>query len=351
MNILFSEITELQPYVGGAINVSIDMRSITPTIERATYDYILPIIGQTQYDELLGNLSSTDARIVNLLEAVRRPLALLTVYEHSFVGDISFGESGLYRTETDDRKGAYKYQVNTFRAKHLNQGYNSIERLILFLDANLADYPLFTAATEYARHRSLVINYASEFAVHYDMKINRYIYQIMRPVIEEMEIFVLEPLLGQDFYTEIKTKIKANTLDAQEKQLLFYLQKSVAHYTVLESLKRNIVQFQGDRIAQVEELEPQSSRKTSNAGMNSIGVLAGHNEEFAARHLSKAKWYLTENIDNFPTYKAWKEALAAAVEEAAATVEDNSRYSACGRCYGNCNCTTTTKKTKKIFRF
>ena len=350
MTILIENIAQLQSYVGGAINQSVDMRSISPSIERVTYDYILPIIGQTQYNELVTNIASPDARIVDLLAAIRRPLSLLSVWKHSFVGDIQFGETGLYRVESDERKGAYKYQINDFRAEHRNQGYNSIERLIFFLDKNSGDYPLWTASTEHKRHLALIINYASEFGVHYNMKINRYIYEIMRPVIEEMEIFVLEPLLGQDFYAELKTKIKAKNLSVAETELQKYLQKAVAHYTVLESLKRNIVQFQGDRIVQVDDLEPQSSRKKGTPTLTRVGVLANHNEEFAARHLSKAKWYLNNNLTDFPTYKAWQDALTAAAETAASEAAANSIYS-CG-CLGSCRCNPTTiTKSKKIFRF
>ena len=84
--------------------------------------------------------------------------------------------------------------------------------------------------------------------------------------------------------------------------------------------------------------------------MNNVGVLANHNEEFAARHLSKAKWFLTQNIDDFPTYKTWQKALAAAVEEEETNLltNENSRYKC--SCRGLCNCNLSATTKKKVIR-
>jgi hypothetical protein len=352
MSQLFTNISQLQDHVGGAINASINIKSIAPSIDKAANDFIIPLVGQAQYTELLNNLTSTTDRIVNLLAAVRRPLAYLAVWQHSYQSEIQFGESGLYRVETESHKSAYKYQINDFRLSMRDSGYDALERLIIFLDANKTDYPLWTAdPIAQAKHRNLFLNYAAEVNALYSKRINRYIYETMRPVIEELEVFTLEPLLGQAFFLEMKTKIKANTLSAKEKELLLFLQKALAHFAVLESLKRNIVSFVGDSIVEYEFSEPQSSRTAKTALPDTIGVLARHNDEFGNRNMSKAKWFLETYATDFPTWKTWQDALAAsAIVTDPAETEPIDRC--CPHCYGHgSGCGCRKKSTvKKIMR-
>jgi hypothetical protein len=324
MGYLFNDITDLKKFVGGAANMSLDLDSLDPTLHLVVSNHIVPWLGQAQWDALLdawtNDTLSTEEQA--LLPVVQRPLAMLAMSEYTSIGSVMFTESGFHRKEMAEEglHTAYKYQENNYKDYMLHGGYDMIEEMLKFLEANKADYPDWDSSIAATMHRSLLLNYAADLRLHFSKYVSRYTYEVLRPVLEEVELFAILPLLGATQYESIK-----DTPDAAEQLLIPKLQKAIAHLAVHVGVRRHLVLIKGKSVVQIERLEPQSSEREGVASANSIKAFLQQEEEFANRHLSYIRNYLTENIDDFPLYEAYQDELAAAeaaAEEEAAAAEE-----------------------------
>lgn len=354
---LFTDISAFKAHVGGGANVSLELSSLAPTMYMAAQNHLIPWIGETLWANLVDAVANDDATAAEsaLLPKVQLPLAMLTMYEYSQIGGIQFGEAGMFRMETEEMKSAYKYQENAYRDYMRHNGFEALELMLRFLDENSADYPEWTAADGFQRTRGLLLNYAADFRQVYSKRLSRYTFEVIRPVIEDVEQLAIRRFLGDDQFDRLRAGVLADDLTANETTLLKLLHRAIANYAIEEGIERNWITFSGDRVVQVESLEPQSYRKDAPPTLAGLSVTSRHQQEFGARNLSYVKKYLDENLDDFPLYKAYQEALAEAeAEEAAAASGLPADWPTCGYCGGKdryCGCGTSPDKPKGVIRF
>lgn len=313
---LFRDIFVLKEFVGGSVSPSMEMDSINPHISLTANRHLFSFLSEEVWMDLLIKYesNSTDTAFLALLPHVQRPLALLSVFEYAKVGGIQFGESGITRTETQDVKSAYKYQENEFKTTHLYGGYDMLETLLKFLVKNKGDYPDWAISDEAETMQSSLMNYSSDFRKAYGNHINRYTFEILRPIIDDLEAVAIAPCIGEDLIEELKASI----LSTKQKKLLAIIRKALANFAIEEGQKRLWVRIQGNEVVQSEILEPQGYQKTTAPGNMPMTYSDRHHADWGNRHMLRIKNYLEANIDDFPTYSAFVDETTTATE-----TEDN----------------------------
>jgi len=307
---LFADISKFKEHVGGAVNQTLSLRSIGPWVDMAAESHVIPWIGQATWDAL--NAESLSEQLEALLPYVQRPVALLTMYEYVQVGNVQLGEGGMFQVEIEGIKRPFKYQETAYRKQMLHHGYESLERLLAFLEANENDYPLWQADPAYARNKAHFINTAFEFRQLYGKLLSRYIFEMIRPIIDEVENFAVLPTLGQAQYDDLKEGISLKALTTDEQALIDLIQRAVVHFSMQEALERHWVQFEGNRVVQLETLEPQGYERAGSAGTTSFSIKWQHHQLMASRHISFIRHYLESRLDVFPLYAAHLETEAEA---------------------------------------
>ena len=353
---LFTDIDHIKQFVGGAVNISVEIDSLSPAFNRAAQNHLVGWLGAAQWNDMVTNFAAPDAELAALLPYAQSALAMLGMYEYSLIGSIQFTESGIHRVENDNYKSAYKYQEAEYRKWMLENGYEAIEEMLLFLQDNNEDYPLWDGTEVAAKNLQLVINYAKHFRAAADKNISRYTFELLRPLIEDLEFFVLIPNIGQPQYDDLKAKIASESaFSSEEDVLLGLIQKCIANFTIEEATRRQLVRLEGRNVVQTEKLEPQSYEKESTPTNSPLSVKINHHDEWGNRYVSRIVKYLDDNIDEFPLYETWKEEKATAAEEAAAEAAaaacctEPERYcdpTLCS-CNGECTCSAGGRK---IFR-
>jgi hypothetical protein len=286
-------------------------------------------LGDAQWNALVAAVDSPSTAQESLIEYVRTPLAMLTMYEYSKIGSVEFGEMGLHRTETEERKGAYKYQENEYREYMLRNGYEALEQLLDFLEENESDYALWQSSTGYDRNKSLYINTAAAFRDAYSFNIDRYTFESFRALMADVETFAILPVLGAEQHEALKTGIADKNLTNAQSALVNLVQKAVAHFTVELAAIRNWVTIKDNALVQNEILEPQGFTREGTAPGQAVSAMLSQNNVLANRHVSYIKKYLSDNIDSYPLYSAYLTAQAAAEEEDSSSTTpsiDDPRY-------------------------
>lgn len=328
MAYFFSTISELKEQIGGGANVSLEISSLDPSIADAMDLHIRPVLGQEFTSELLLEWIASEAETpialsdetVELLPYLRRALAKLAMYEYAKIGGIQFSEAGIMRVETENSKSAYKYQENQYKQYMLTAGYEAIEQMLMFLNDNRADYTTWRDSDEGERSRSSFLNYAADFRLVQGKGISRYTFDILRPIMEDIETFAILPLIGDEQFDALKTAIAGTAaISATDKQLIAAIQRAVAAFALKEATQKLLVQTDGNNIVQTEALEPQSYNKTSPPSTQVISLSLYQQDVWANRLISNILRILVAGGNDYPLYVAFKEAEAealAAEEEA-----------------------------------
>lgn len=317
---LFQDIEDFKKYAGGAVNSSLAMQSIEPTLYMTTQTQVLPWLGNTLYLQLVEAVAAGPvdpaSDLGKLLPYACRPVALLSLWQYADVGTVQLGGSGMFRTETEERKSAFKYQEANYRESMLQQGFEALELMQRFLDDNAATYADWTAKN---RSRELVINYAAELRETYSKSVSRYTFEMLRSLIPDLELFALVPSMGQAQYDELKTAILADAaLPDRLAELLRIVQRVIANFVVEEAMRRHWVTLDGHQVVSYVQQSLDARQQTIPANMTldvGTGLKLKQAEEFAERWLSRLTYFLDNNVADFPLYAAWKAEQETTTEE------------------------------------
>ena len=323
---LFAEISDVKAFVGGGANLSMEMDSINPTMLSTAQKYLVPAIGPLWQElKLAYDNDDLSAAQEALLPYVQRPLAYLSLYEYAQIASVQFGEAGLFRVEGENAKTPYKYQENAYKDHMLHTGYEALEWMLKFLHANAIDYPTWIGSDAFARMFSGVLNLAEDMRSAYSKYLSRYTFEVIRPIITDVENFALVPLMGKNQYLVLIANIQENDLTPKERQLCQLCQKAVANLAMMEATARLWVRIEGAQVLQSERLEPQGYEKTSPPIASALGFKMRREELMGNRYIAEVKSYLSDNAEDFPLYAQY---LADIEESAAIEAEANDMLAA-----------------------
>lgn len=343
MATLFRNISDVKKFVGGGANTSMAIESLTPALEMAAQEYVTPWVGDTVWNTMLANYpDSLTTEQEALLPYLQRPVALLAMHEYAKVGNVQFNENGMHRIETEYQKSAYKYQENEYKKWMLEQGFNAIEMLLNFLEDNQVSYPEWSSSYQ-AKNRALFINTAAIFKENYSKSLSRYTFEMMRTLIEDVELFAIKPLIGTDQYDALKTAISAKTETSEQSDLIIKIRKAVAYFSVQEALKHKWVSIDGNRLSSYEQAEAQGYETANIPTAEGISLSIRSNDEMANRHISNITQFLDDNIADYPLYAAFIEAQAVADSD----TESHLTGEDCCNSRDDIGCYKTTMSTRK----
>lgn len=274
---LFPSFNDFKTYVGGRINQSVQLGSLEATIYETARRHITPWLTDSLYATLVANSGLTSAQQA-LLPYVRRPLALLTMYEYSKVGSIEFGESGMHRIENDQsgRKSPYRYQEREYREDALKKGYDALEVMLKYLDDNKASFSDWAASDEGLNHRTPILNYARDFRLLALPECDRYTFECIRPIINDVEVFAVKKLFPATFWAGFISRHLSGTLTTAEKTLRKYMRQSIAHRSIEEAIKQKWIRIDDGRIAVHEDFGDQRNTNMTMPTSTGSGLFVHH---------------------------------------------------------------------------
>ncbi len=270
---IFTDIAQFKAQIGGAINTSIDMRSIEPVIADAARTHIVPYLGATYYNELVTAAAGTPNAAQNaVLAYLRKALAKITMYEYMKVANVQFGEMGLHRVETENRKSAYRYQERDYSNYMVTNGYNDIESMLRFLSDNYTTYTTWANSEEGLEHRSSVLAYAAHVRLYVQSGCDRWSYETLRPLIKGATEYGIKRLMPAQLYNSIVTKIRTNALNSDDKILVGLLRTAIANMAIAKGIKENWIKLERGNVVVIELFGEQSSenRTSPSATLSSI---------------------------------------------------------------------------------
>ncbi|WP_347269020.1 DUF6712 family protein [Paracoccus sp. (in: a-proteobacteria)] len=325
---LFKTTSKIKEY---AEFTEINFASISLTIRQVEEGELVPIIGTALYDSLntvytaAADESTLTASEKSLLDKCRMLIAPYVSFYYAPKSEILLSDSGPRRSESANVKTAYGYQVVNFREQKLREAEKAAESLILFLEQNKTDYPLWTVSDEFKNYRSLFIKTGSEFDLYFRSASPQRNYFAWRYKMLDVEEQIIRQKLGDDLFDHLKT-IDASAspvFTAPEKLLLVKLKKTIAYFTVCFALPFHSVRIDANGItiiaanSTVTNKDQEPRQPANNSAINQIITSA---EKSAQVWLQNAIDFIENNISDFPDYPVPVSNVAPLADQSGSTV-------------------------------
>jgi len=265
---LFLTIEEIQEYL--TVDVSSDIDTFLPYIKQAE-KYTTEIIGRKLHADLLTVVhdDNDDEKLKELLDYVRLPLSYFGYFLSIDFLNINVGDAGFTVIETTSLAPASKHRVDAFRNSVELSANDGLERLLEYLEDNLASYPEWKISKAYSFNKQFFINNAREFKEAVHIEVSRLDFLNLKPYIFKSEQSEIIPAICHLLFNRLKTEIKSGNISENNLYLLTNFIRPAICYNAL---------FYQDNKKDDLKLE-------------------------AVRRIELLRRYLEENSDNYPDYK------------------------------------------------
>lgn len=308
----FKTLEEIKNWVGGRVDSSIDVESIAPDVEFAITRHLVDFMGEDlvdklaeQYDDYVAT-PATGGGVYNGIFPLFLPaLAHLGLFEYAKTASIHMSSMGMVRQESEHHRTAYKYQENEYKNHMLRVGYSYFEKLTSWIGtkAKYQTIPELVASEKWHRSRELFINDSATFRLLQSQTVDRYTFEILRPVMRDVEVAAIEPILGEEFFADIKTKILNDSLAGKEITLVEKIRPVVAHLSIDEGIGRHLVKLEGVNVIENVVLDSAGYIKKQVPKNAAIQLAMRDAESWGNRHVRGLLKYLDENQDDFPLWE------------------------------------------------
>jgi len=287
---------EIRQYI--SVNSSITFDSIKPYIESAENKYIKKILGAEQYAELLAYYHNPDAwseypldpktsaeNLQLLLVLIQKALINLAFLDGFPVLSINIGDSGAFRIESDAQKPLFQYQEENLKNSFRNEGFNTLDAVLEFLESRIPEFPVFESSQTYTIFRQKFIRTASDFYMIYN----------------DFEII---PVIGRSQFDELLLLVSAAGEPTGEQARLINFIKSIQAFlsvsggiaTLGVNITYNGAYFHSDTS------NSSNFKKKEPAGRDTLSAIQSNTERVGKAYIQYMKDFLHANIDHFPLY-------------------------------------------------
>ena len=310
---LFSNIEEIAKIL--PINLGgTDFSTTIPILTQAEDNYLKKILSDTVFDQLkveydyfIENNEWDNPSYEKLLD-IARPVAVFMGY-HDSMSIISFqiSDSGTYTQASDDSIPLKQWQYKELRTMLSTKGMKAIENLYKWLESNKATEASATAwagSSAYPEYKKYFINSTTEFQNCVNIGNSRWTYLSLLPYMEDQELLLIKPLIGDEYFAELKTKIADDTLDAYDTKAVKYISKCIANYTLSFAVSQLAVQIDNDGVTVLSASGSSDVNMREGASDARIAEFKNESRKTGASYSELLMSYLIKEASNIPTWEA-----------------------------------------------
>lgn len=297
---LFNDIIDVIAVVGGAVNTSVQIEDISPSLDAVLSGPIADVIGINFIGKAIIELNPADPIMV----VMKKSNAYLGLWEYSKFSATQMGGMGLVRIEGDNAKSAFKYQENSYRNAMYEAGMNELEGLIKEIEnfrTSLIALNIWDNDVQYAC-RGHLINYAKEMRQFYNNRVARSVFETLRPIIADVEQYILRDIVTDEvmdklllYVADPDAYIISNPTEAALlANALPMIQKALAHITIVEAVQREWVRVTPSGVVAVESFESGDYDNKRTANVLELNTIARIHERWAIRMIKPIRDYLIE---------------------------------------------------------
>lgn len=324
---LFSDINEIKQKI--TLNGTFELSKIRPDISRTERSQIQPLLGNDFYNELTQKYAEAlialeskteaekkkikdsgtqyqlmDVKYWPVMEIVQDAIANITFMNGIDQVQVSIGDSGVTISTNDTKKTAFQWQIDNLKYQFASNGFNALNELLLYLEKNLSDFPIWAQSDAYFEQKKFFVETAEVFSENYQINANRMTYLTLRYIMKRVEWNDVRPKISEPLFLKLKEK-QLTGYETKEKILM---ERFLVPGIVLLTVAKGIV----ERAIEVTDLGVQINLYTYYVTLKDARKKGGDDErekmikqltEDGNKYLDEARNYIDANEADFPDAK------------------------------------------------
>lgn len=223
---------------------------MSPLLENAMTDYLVPVIGQPLTDEISWIYEKIDPSERSEVEKMvlylaQRAVANLAFWSNFDMFSLRISDQGFQRQQSDSWQPAFKYQEDNLRMQFANTGFNALDQLLVTLEDHMDDFTNYKIAPVYLATQKNIVRSTEEIQDIYEINNSRLVYLRLQPIIRQLQELTLQPIMGDSIYDALVTYLNggeqeetyADVEDATWEKLRNHARKVVVMAAVRQLLR------------------------------------------------------------------------------------------------------------------
>lgn len=293
------------------VNRNMSWSELTPYIRQATRRFILPFIGNDLYEDLADLViagTPLDAKQAECLERLRDAVAYYTIMvalpkKKAVITSMGAVEN----VATDGTTGTSLWGFKTTLWSVAQDADRCMDEVLDYLEAQVIAgnvyFDLWKDSDEYSAGKADLFRTTAEFQGFQNINKSRRTFVAMLPIIKQAAKRHIIPAVSKEQYDSLVTKLKANTLSADEKTLLEHVRSALAAWAVYYAADKLPIlpDHDGFRIISNAEAVDQRaySSEVTQAAISAIKYAA---EADARQNTADLVVFLHDNSDSYPLW-------------------------------------------------
>ena len=230
-----------QVLAAASINVSNVIENWYPYIDEAQETFIKPVLGDALYEQLQSVMTPAGhapeggpvtGNFVDLLEKIRKPLALYALWLGADEFGVSVSGQGIQVIESATHKTAPQYRVQNLKENWIRRANTALDLALKFIEDHLADFPTYVQ-----QDSDLFISTAIEFTSEVDIRESRRVFVALKPIIRSVQNKYIRPTLSPALFDELMNFWLSKEMTKDYTQLISLISPALAHLAMARALQ------------------------------------------------------------------------------------------------------------------
>jgi hypothetical protein len=292
--------------VFSAPNIGNELGSIKSYLDTSAITYVQPYLSVAQWDKLVTDFEegvSTEPH-TKLLQKVRAAIIHFAYLLYADDGDMQISDSGFTRLEGDGEKTAYSGQIQKFKRARLRDGWNAIEDMLRLLQSDKSTYNLWAASDEYKNIKSFFIWNTNEYRKYRSIK-NLGVLDALEGCTVSIQDDIIRTNIGDELYALLKTELAADNFSADNKLIIPFINKAIAHLIVERGMDEGLIQFSDEGVSIISfEDKERGGMKIDPADIQRYSIVKSEAKKKGDSAIKELRNFLNKNasVTKYPTY-------------------------------------------------
>jgi len=282
------------------VNFSFEYERIAPHLDDAEYDFLIPLIGQTQYDVFNSETEIVDPIIKTALKFARNAVANFAYYLGLPEFSVQVTDGGIFVAGGDNVAPASDKQFKELQRAKKKAGHKNLDRLVNYMEANKAKFTAFTTHSAYVSFKSLLVYNTATFQKYFNIFDS---YQTYKALVPQL-IIVEDQFIKYPVQADLLAELKKDQTEDLRKEVKELLQKAVVAFTIYKTVDNGLFILNAEGIhLKFDQLPYEKTATNINLKINDflLNTKKSKRDE-GEEYLKQALAIIKENPDDFTEY-------------------------------------------------
>ena len=197
------------------VSAALSFEKLESALISADEIYLKPLLGSelvAQAEAIYEKDEPTDTELLFLSLMKTAELNLAMYYDFQEL-NIRITDQGFQRQNTENFTSAYKYQEDALRHSFQNKGFNALDRILDFLEANSDTFPDYTSSPAYVSVKTRFVRSPKEVNDVFFINSSRLVFLRLWPIFTELEETLIPHILGSSLFIATKDAFESGVTD------------------------------------------------------------------------------------------------------------------------------------------